>query len=176
MRNSLQDQLLKAGLADEKKAKAVNREKAQARKQGQSDDSAARDAAAALAEKAARDRLLAEQQKAEARERERKAQVRQIIEHYKQKRGGDVAYNFSAGGKVKTIYVSEKLRTQIVKGQLIIVSLGDSYELVPRVAAEKIRERDAAAIVLDNAGTAGAATVDEDDPYKDFPVPDDLMW
>jgi hypothetical protein len=46
---------------------------------------------------------------------------------------------------------------------------------VPLDAVERIRERDPGAIVASPAGPAAAAPA-EDDPYKDFVVPDDLTW
>ncbi|MBI2379648.1 MAG: DUF2058 domain-containing protein [Gammaproteobacteria bacterium] len=179
MRNALQDQLLKAGLVAEKKLKEANRAKAKEKKLagkgaefGPSEDAIA--ASQAMAEKQRRDRELAEQQKQEAAAKETAAQVRQLIDHYKQPKGGDQAYNFSDKGKIKTLHVSAKLRDQLVRGQLIVVRSGDSYELVPKVAAEKIKERDESFIVLWNLPAADAPA--EDDPYKDFPIPDDLMW
>ena len=54
------------------------------------------------------------------------------------------------------------------------MALGDGYELVPTVVAEKIRQREESAVLLLNE--RGNNAVDEDDPYKDFPIPDDLMW
>ena len=58
-------------------------------------------------------------------------------------------------------------------GSAAIVRLGESYEVVPADVAEKIRARDAASVV--DTGAADS-TPDEDDPYKDYQVPDDLMW
>jgi len=49
-------------------------------------------------------------------------------------------------------------------------------DLVPADVVERIRERDPAAIVASPAAGAAAATPAEDDPYKDFVVPDDLTW
>jgi uncharacterized protein YaiL (DUF2058 family) len=66
------------------------------------------------------------------------------------------------------------VQQQIVRGQLAIVALGQHYELVPRVVAEKIAQRDAAAVVLLN--NQSKATEEDDDPYKDYVIPDDLMW
>ena len=40
--------------------------------------------------------------------------------------------------------------------------------------ADKIAQRDASSIVLHSA--LSAEEQDEDDPYADFKVPDDLMW
>ncbi|MBS5195373.1 MAG: DUF2058 family protein, partial [Morganella morganii] len=48
------------------------------------------------------------------------------------------------------------------------------YAIIPAVVADKITQRDAESIVLNNALAQDEA--DEDDPYADFKIPDDLMW
>ncbi len=178
MRNLLQQQLVKAGLIDKNKAKAVAHEQMLAQKRqpkGQTAPSAAQvDAQQALAERAERDRALAAQQKAQAHEHEMRAQIRQIVDAHKQPRGGEIAYAFSDDNKIRNVLVDASQRVQLAAGRLLIVRHGNGYEIVPRSAAEKIRERDATMIVLDHAPVA--ATTSEDDPYKDFPVPDDLIW
>ena len=58
-------------------------------------------------------------------------------------------------------------------GLLAIVCHGGTTELVPKVIADKIAERDPSLVVqVKKASTA----IDADDPYADFKVPDDLMW
>ncbi|WP_210450506.1 DUF2058 family protein, partial [Pantoea ananatis] len=42
------------------------------------------------------------------------------------------------------------------------------------VVADKIAQRDAESIVLNSA--LSQEEQDEDDPYADFKIPDDLMW
>ena len=76
--------------------------------------------------------------------------------------------------KITKAWVTAKQQAQLERGQIAIVALGDGYELVPTVVAEKIRQRDENAVLLLNE--RGKNAVDEDDPYKDFPIPDDLMW
>ena len=57
---------------------------------------------------------------------------------------------------------------------------GEGFELLPRVAAEKVRERDASLIVLDHGQAADApastGNAEDDAYYAQFVVPDDLMW
>ena len=65
------------------------------------------------------------------------------------------------------------VREHLVAGRLVIVVLNGVAELVPRVIADKIAERDAALVVRVNKS---AAVVEEDDPYAAFQIPDDLMW
>jgi uncharacterized protein YaiL (DUF2058 family) len=92
----------------------------------------------------------------------------------KKPRGGEITYAFSDNHKIRNVLVDSEQRTQLANGRLLIVRHGDGYEMVPRSAAEKIRERDVTMIVLDHAPIAAANS--EEDPYKDFPVPDDLIW
>jgi hypothetical protein len=179
MRNSLQDQLLKARLANEKKIKQANREKdkqkKQAGKQAATQDAERQLAEQALRDKAERDRKLASEQNAAARQRELAAQLAQLVQHYRQSReGGDIAYNFADNGVIKKLYLSARLREQLIRGQLLIVRSAGHYELVPAAAGERIRSRVPEAIVVWNTPAADAPA--EDDPYKDFPIPDDLMW
>ena len=103
------------------------------------------------------------------------AQVAQLVQHYRQSReGGDVPYNFSDAGIIKKLLVTARLREQLIRGQLVIVRSGKHYELVPVTAGERIRSRDPEAIVVWNQPATDQSG--EDDPYKDFPIPDDLMW
>ncbi|UHQ55223.1 DUF2058 domain-containing protein [Microbulbifer sp. YPW16] len=177
--SSLQDQLLKAGLVDSKKAKQVSKEKRKqqkvAKKSGQQVENEARAAAEqARAEKAARDRALNAEREAAAHEKAIAAQIRQMVAGNRQPRGReDVAYNFTFERKIKTIHVSEAARDHLAAGRLMIVGLDDKFELVPRVIAEKIAERNPDAVVQP---PEDSSAVDEDDPYAEFQIPDDLMW
>ncbi len=178
MRNSLQDQLLKAGLVDKNKAKDVEREKAKTQKQKrqQGADTSPSEGERLMAEKAARDRELAMADNEQRARNERFAQIKQIVQHYKQPRDGDDSYKFTDAGAVKSLLINAKLRQQLAKGQLVIVRVDGHYELVPRAAATMIAQRDASVIVVDHRQTDTTSAAEEDDPYKDFPVPDDLMW
>lgn len=171
---SLKDQLMKAGLADAKKARRAEHEKRQLAKDPKA-ETAEQIAARAVAEKIERDRELNRRQQEEKQKRAIAAQVRQLVERHRIARGGEVAYQFVDGKTVKKLHTSAAQQAQIINGQVAIVRLGESYELVPTVVAEKIRERDAATVVLLNSRKSAAA-VDEDDPYAAYQIPDDLMW
>jgi len=180
MRNPLQEQLLKAGLAKKGKVDQIAREQAKQR-QGKGASSPADekiDAQRLQAEKAERDRAIAAERNAQAQAREIAAQVRQIIDANKVKREGEISYRFTDGEAMHSVLVNDALRMQLSKGVLVIVRSGENYELLPRAAAEKIRERDASVIVLDHGKTAAGATAEEDDFYNQdqFKVPDDLTW
>lgn len=176
---SLQDQLLKTGLIDDKKAneikKAKHKQARQKRKNKlEAPDEAKLAALKAQTEKAERDRQLNLQRKAEAERKAIAAQVRQLIEMNRQPRDdGDAAYSFTDGKLIKRIHVTGTQLKQLSNGRLCIVKLDDQYELIPTRVAEKIQLRDEHTQVLSNQPTEAP---DEDDPYADFQVPDDLMW
>ncbi len=179
MRNPLQEQLLKAGLVNKAKAAQVVREQAKKHKgKGPATPSAEQvDAHRLQIEKAERDRALAAARNAQVRANEQQAQVRQIVEAHKMKREGEIAYRFTDGDKIRDVLVNEALRAQLASGTLVIVRHNDGYELLPRVAADKVYERDAAAIVLDHARTQpGSGDGADDEYYRQFQVPDDLIW
>ena len=180
--NALQEQLLKAGLAKKSKVAEVAREQAKARhgKAPAAPSEAQVEAERARTEKAERDRALAAERKAQAQAAELRAQARQIIQDRKVPRSGEVEYRFTVDGAIRSLLVSDDLRGKLAAGALVIVRIDERFELLPRVAAEKVRERAPAMIVLDHGQAAGgevaAATSEDDAYYAQFKVPDDLVW
>lgn len=176
---SLQEQLMKAGLVDKKAAKQIDKDKRKqqkvARKSSQPQvDEVKQAVEQSRAEKAARDRELNAERDELARQKAIQAQIVQLVATNKQsKGGGDIAYNFTFGKKIKKLYVSAEIQKHLIAGRLIIVVIDDQAELVPRAVAEKIAERDPALVVMQ---TQAAQAVEEDDPYADYQIPDDLMW
>lgn len=177
---SLRDQLLKAGLVNDKQAKQAGKQKQKQQRlelkgQVEKDDSQREAALTARAEKLARDQELNRQQQEKARQKALAAQVRQLIESSRLPRlEGDDYYNFVDNKKVKRITVNPMLRDKLSRGTLAIVRLEGKYELIPREAALKVQEREPQRIILLNI--ASEVPDAEDDPYKDYVIPDDLMW
>jgi len=178
---SLQDQLLKSGLVSAAQAKTAKSDKRKQTEQQRKNNVTVVDEAKELvqkaqAEKAERDRELNQLIKRQEEQKHRVAQVKQLIELNKQPRDADgLAYHFNDNNIIKTLYVTETMREQIIRGRLAIVKLGESYEVVSSEVAKKISLRDAASVVVHNEPIAN--TVDnKDDPYADYQVPDDLMW
>lgn len=176
---SLQEQLLKAGLVDQKKVKRVHQDKSKQKKIEQHTGAeAVNESRAAVLDAQQKNadlvRELNAKRDAEAHKKAVHAQIVQMVQQSKQSKGrGDIPYNFTFGKKIERIHVSEAVRSQLSAGQLVIVRLGDATELVPKVVADKIAERDASLVVRVKKA---ASTPDEDDPYADYKVPDDLMW
>lgn len=176
---SLRDQLLKAGLVNEKQAKQAGKQQHKQKRlvqkgQAEVDDSTRQAAQQAQAEKAVRDQELNRQQQEKVEQKARAAQIKQLIEHSRlPKLEGDDYYNFVDDKKVKRISVNTLMRNKLSNGWLAVVRQGGGYEVIPREAALKIQERDPSRIVLLNTHVE---ETDAEDPYAAYQIPDDLMW
>jgi len=178
---SLQDQLLKSGLVSSAQAKSAKSDKRKQTQQQRKNNITVVDevkelALKAQAEKVERDRELNQSRQQQEEQKQLLAQVRQLIELNRQPRDADgLAYHFSDNNKIKTLYVSETMREQIIRGRLAIVKLGEDYEVVPAEVSKKISLRNAASVIVDNEPIVNAVD-NTDDPYSAFQIPDDLMW
>lgn len=175
---TLQEQLLKAGLVTSKKAAKVQRTAKKSRVQAREAREAVEENKKAQLE---RDKQLSEQQKQAALVKEYKAQIKQLIEMNRiTVSRGDIGFNFIDNNLIKKIEVDKTTQTQLINGRLAIARLiidsnGESeYAIIPASVADKIAQRDATFIVLNSA--LSQEEQDEDDPYADFKIPDDLMW
>ncbi len=175
---TLQEQMLKAGLVSSKKMAKVQRTAKKSRVQAREAREAVEENKKAQLE---RDKQLSEQQKQAVLAKEFRAQVKQLIEMNRiTVARGNITFNFTDGNLIKKIEVDKQTQTQLINGRLAIARLvinakGDcDYAIIPAVVADKIAQRDADSIVLNSA--LSQEEQDEDDPYADFKIPDDLMW
>ena len=175
MSSSLRDQLIAAGLVSERQAKQASQQQARQFKARKAPESGSRfSAQQAQAAKAARDQELSRKQQEKAERKARRAQIEQMVEQAGvPKVESDDFYCFVDGNKIRRIAVNVQLREQIAREELAVVRYKGHYALVPSAAAARIRERDEHAVVTYNSSQV---QVDPNDPYKDFVVPDDLMW
>jgi uncharacterized protein YaiL (DUF2058 family) len=124
--------------------------------------------------KVARDQELNRRREDKAQRRARIAQIEQIIEQNRVPRlETEDYYSFIDGKKVRRMSVDVQRREQITRGELVIVRYRGHYAVVPAAVAERIRERDANMVV---PLVQPKPSAEPDDAYKDFVVPDDLMW
>ncbi|NOQ70059.1 MAG: DUF2058 family protein [Gammaproteobacteria bacterium] len=180
MNNPFQDQLLKAGLVTKKQVQKARQEKTRKNKQQHSKkekvvDQTRLKAQQAAEEKAKRDRELNKKKQQQARQKAISIEINQLIENncLARDENCDIAYNFEHIKKIKRIYVNEEMKQKIVQGKLGIARIEGRYELVPLSIAEKIQQRNEKRIIL---FTEEKQTSDENDPYADFQIPDDLTW
>lgn len=176
MSMSLRDQLLQAGLVNEKQTKEAERQLRQQQRERQQLPKQKRAAASdaelaaqrAQLAKTARDQELSRQQKEQADKRARHAQVEQLIQQNCLPRPQtDERYNFVDGNKIRSIPADRLVRERLSRGEIAIVRRNGGYELVPAETAARIRARDESAVI--GCGVVhDAASADG--------VPDDLIW
>ncbi|WP_133011704.1 DUF2058 domain-containing protein [Marinomonas flavescens] len=179
---SLQEQLLGAGLVNKKKANKLKAEKLQHKQKVKNGKATAQDDSERQLElkkqreeKAEKDRQLNLEKQKELEKKAIQGQIRQMIVQNKiTKQNGDIAYHFTDEKKVKKLYVNQAMHDDLTKGRLAIAKLDSGYELIPEPVALKIIERDEQYILVCNSRTERVE--DEEDPYADFQIPDDLMW
>jgi uncharacterized protein YaiL (DUF2058 family) len=172
---SLRDQLLQAGLANERQSKEAERQLRQQQRERQQLPKGKRATASsgqlaaqqAQSAKAARDQELSRQSIQQAEQKARRAQIAQLIEQNRLPRAQtDERYNFIDGNKVRHLPADHSVRERLSRGAIAIVRYNAGYELVPAETAARIRERDVHALV--ECGIHDAAATDG--------VPDDLIW
>ena len=178
---SLREQLLKAGLVSEKQVQQAerqqNRQQYQAprgKKQQAAPTAQQLAAQRAHAEKAARDAELNRKKQEKADRKARFAEIKQLVEKHQIPRvETEDFYNFVDGTKIRRVPVTPELRERLIAGELAIVRNEGRYAFVPAAIAGDIRARIERAVIHHNVPKADDG---KDDPYKDFVVPDDLMW
>lgn len=185
MAGSLKDQLMNVGLVDQKKAKKADAEKkkknkqaSKARKSGQkvTDEKALKqqELEQQRKEKQEKDRLLNLKRNEERQNKEIEAQCRQMIaqQQINLPKDAEVSHNFVYDNKVKTMYVTSELQGQLIRGQVAIAVLEEKFYVIPDKFAEKIEQRLPKFVIR----VEPEEEPDEDDPYADYKIPDDLMW
>jgi uncharacterized protein YaiL (DUF2058 family) len=179
---SLRDQLLKAGLVSEQQVQRAERDQRQQQFKAPRDKRrpppgptpAQLAAQKAAAEKLARDAEANRRKQEKLERRAKHAEIRQLVAAHQLPRvETEDFYNFQDGPQIRRIEVTPELRERLVAGQLAIVRCDGRYAFVPAAIGEAIGARVPRALQHLNRPDAQPAA---DDPYKDFAVPDDLMW
>jgi len=182
MANAFQEQLLKAGLVSKDKVNKSNKSKYKQAKQQPKNRNAETDKLKNQVKKetlarAERDRELNRQKIAQENKKAIAAQIKQLVEmnciSIDECDEDEAVFNFEVDGKVEGIYLTDDIRKQVINGRLAIVRLNEKFELVPKIVADKIMQRDTQYVVLSNEATI---IYDEDDEYANYKVPDDLLW
>lgn len=180
MSNPFQDQLLKAGLVTKEQVQKAQKESKKKNKQQRSkkhpvvDENKLKAQQAADA-KARRDRELNNKKETQAKQKAISVEINQLITQnlIHRDESCDLAYHFEHNSKIKNIYINADMRQNIANGKLGIARIEGRYELVPLAIAEKIQQRnDKRVILVKDAETSK----DDNDPYADYEIPDDLIW
>ncbi|MCK4864544.1 MAG: DUF2058 domain-containing protein [Gammaproteobacteria bacterium] len=180
MGNPFQDQFLKAGVVTKqqvKKAQSVSnkKKKEQRSKKNTAVDENKLKAQQAAKDKADHDKALNLRKEEQAKQKATSSEIDQLIKTNCVKRNDeyDIIYNFEHRKKVNRIYVNAEIKQQVIDGKLGIARIEGRYELIPKIIAEKIQQRNEKRVILFEKEEQ---VIDENDPYAEFQVPDDLTW
>ncbi len=181
---SLQDQLLKAGLTTKQKSRQANTDNRKKNKQKRSgvkhdaslQEQVKQDLAKDKADKIAKDSALNDLKNQELATKEKTLRIKQILEHH-QITGvnGESEFNYTFNSKIKKLFLDAITHKALVNGRLALCSLSDVTYIVTSETAAKVAKLDNLIILVQN-DQVETAEADEDDPYADYQIPDDLMW
>jgi uncharacterized protein YaiL (DUF2058 family) len=176
MNNPFQEQLLKAGLVTKQQVNKANKEKQKQHKQQQPkkfSPSAPTKAQLAAQKKAERDRELNLQRQQQAKQKALSIEIDQLVRENALKRDEncEIAYNFEHRNKVHRLYVNADMKKQLIHGKLGIARIEGRYEIIPFSVADKIRQRNEKRVILFDEEIEQM-----EDEYKDYQIPDDLIW
>ncbi|AGH80941.1 hypothetical protein PCNPT3_04995 [Psychromonas sp. CNPT3] len=178
---SLQEQLMKSGLINKQKAKQAQTEKRRKAKQKK------KKGTVQVSELQVSLEQQKEQQKNQDLEKNRQQQadldaraahgklIQMIAQHCEKNYQGELDYHFTYQNKVKRIAINNSTQQALINGALAICVLNDAFYLIHKEAAETLREIDSSVLVSLHEKIE-ASQLDEDDPYAEFAVPDDLIW
>ncbi|NQY63029.1 MAG: DUF2058 domain-containing protein [Alteromonadaceae bacterium] len=181
---SLQEQLLKAGLTTKQKTRQANSDKRKKNKQKRSgvnhgaslQEQVQQDLAKKQAEKSVKDNVLNDQKKQLLADKEQQLRIKQILDHHQLKNvNGETEYNYTFDSKIKKLHVDKVTHKALVNGRLALCGLQEITYIVTAETAAKLAELDAKVVLVQNEKVE-IDQVDEDDPYADYQIPDDLMW
>jgi uncharacterized protein YaiL (DUF2058 family) len=181
---SLQDQLLKAGLTTKQKTRQANVDKRKKNKQKRSgvqhgntlQEQVQQDLVKAKTDKQTKDNALNELKQQQLIAKEAQLRIKQILTHHQIKNvTGDNDYNYTFETTIKKLSLDTITHKALVNGQLALCGLDEVTYIVTRETAEKLSELDKNVVLVQNDKTLDE-NVDEDDPYADYQIPDDMMW
>ncbi|MET0280104.1 MAG: DUF2058 domain-containing protein [Steroidobacteraceae bacterium] len=177
---SLREQLLKAGLVSKQEVQRAEAKQRQQqfsaprskKPQGPTPQQIA--AQKAAAEKLARDTELNRRKQEKLERRAKYGEIKQLVEAHQLPRvESEDFYNFQDGTQIRRVPVNPELRARLVAGTVAIVRCEGRFAFVPANIGAEIGTRVAKALLHLNKPDAKPA---DDDPYKDYVVPDDLVW
>lgn len=189
MRGSLQDQLLKSGIATEDQLKKNNpkpkprgksgpkqrKPNTQHKAQHKSQQKHAPHNKTVAAKKAP------EAAQAPALGKALRTEIKQLLKTNKlNDKVGEIPYNYVIAGQVKRFYINEKQQTELKAGKLVIVNWNTISYLISTEAEQDLRKLHPTIEVASVESEAAPAKTDEkkdsNDPYASFEIPDDLSW
>lgn len=204
MSDSLQQQLIRAGLVTQERAEELNKPKPKRAPNKRQNPKGAKGSAASgkkgpqrerkspnnkrpaqshEAKKTAKAAKAAEvEAKAEAElaaKRELKAKIKTLIEENSVTEfTGELTFSYVVGDRIRQLFVTQEYLDKISKGELAITRLNRQTHLVTPEVSEQLLALNPQWLVVFNDPSKEQPQVPntEEDPYAEYKVPDDLHW
>ncbi|MCG6201327.1 DUF2058 domain-containing protein [Psychromonas antarctica] len=178
---SLQEQLMKSGLINKQKAQQAQTEKRRNAKQKKkkgtvevSDVQVIINSQKEIQKQQDLEKNRQTQAELDARAAHAKL-IQMIAQHCEKNYQGEIDYHFTYANKVKRIAINAKTQYSLINGMLAICVLNDAFYLINKEAVAKLTEIDPSVLVALHEKVE-LSDIEEDDPYAEFAIPDDLIW
>jgi len=178
MANSLQDQLLKAGLVSRNQLQD-SRQQAK-RKRKRSGGKPAPEPVVSAADKRRieqqkKDKRLNAEREKQRKNQELRLRIRELVlSSSLNVATAELCYNLVRDGRIRRVYVTEQQRQQLSNGQLAVTIAKGRNHIVALDVVEKIRALMPGYFVY--LSTEVATVEETEGDYAQFKIPDDLMW
>lgn len=178
MAKSIRDQLTLAGLTTKHKALKANKAKnKQLKKEKQQGLTTKKQNNLAIQQQKEKDKQLNILIEKKREQKAIDAQIKQLIENNKIPRmHGNEYIRFVDNNKIKKILVVADMLKKLQSGALSIVKYQTSYEVISKDTAEKIIKLKPNIVFNLADNKEDKPSSEEQDWYKDYDIPDDLMW
>lgn len=167
MKGSLQEQLLKSGLINEERLnKPKKQQKKKPTKKKHPPNNYHRQHSAPA------DSIAPAELK---KQKELRADVKKLLRSHKiNDNTGEIAHNYTINNQIKRFFVTDAQQKLLIAGDLAIVNWNGISYLIPKEAAEEVRQLFPKINIY--LVEKKDSTVDENDPYAEFVIPDDIKW
>ena len=184
MGNSIQEQLLKAGLVSEEQLRNASKPPRQARHDGSKGTTRRRKRGSSVRPNATQRAATTKpsRQTPPPSLEELNARIRKLLEaHRENTEAAEVPYNFTRENRIKKLYVTEEQRQKLLAGDLVIAGYRRVHHIIPANVGEQIqglREE----IFVHRADPNSESQIQSQEPQSEGDqadkhiVPDDLIW
>jgi len=180
MRGSLQEQLLKSGLASEDQLKKPKPKKKPAGKNHRSRPNNTKKTTQSDSSKSKPSTQLASNKPEEPKTlgKALRTEIKQLLKSNKlNDKTGELPYNYVINNQVKRFYVNADQQKGLQEGKLVIVNWNTISYLITTETEVELRKLHPTIEVASVASESEAKPQkDDNDPYADYEIPDDITW
>ena len=170
MKGSLQEQLLKSGLISEER---LNQPKKKTKKQTKSASTKKKKMSSRDKQHAVSDNFPTPEEL--KKQKELRIEVKKLLRSHKlNDKTGEIAHNYTINNQVKRFFVTPDQQKQLADGKLTIANWNEISYLISVDVVNELRALYPKINIAD--ASKENTSIDKDDPYADYAIPDDIKW